>query len=590
MRKHYLYLVFIFLTAFSSFAQKVTLTPTSVNGSAFGGTINLGGTPYSSISLGVKVDMPTIPDNNGTVTVYVVSGLNPTIAIGGNNIPIFFGGTKSATQSFVININWGSISTLGGQLYAEYKTSAGVVYRSSSVAITKSATMSGGGNPQAPADAPNPANIANTLCCNQTIRVGEKPAPITGSQYANPYQYEPYGINSIWATGGNNSSARFSKYDGINQIFEFDYVTQLGDFTITRSLGYNSDKTLSNKSNTVTITVIPSPLNSNTISLDAPNDLNGYAEITSTNPKEVNGSLSVMNVTTLQNPTNVPKRSDKYTTIERYEWEYNLSPGTNIWINIPNENSSSIISSNIPNPNAPQDAFLTLRRIAIYENLRIASNPLKIVLRSIRNNNTICCDQKLKIISSQEIEKPSLIIGSNAVSENNSILIYQWQKRPINNRESISNWSNILGATSKDYSPPPLQYTTNPRGNTIQDYSYRRIAETNYYIGGEVSYSNEVSISPNYDRPSASSIIIYPNPATSIINIENKENVFTTIDTKVSIVDIMGTEVNSNNYSLINPNLISINISNLIPGTYFINLQSLLNGRRSVIQFTFIKQ
>lgn len=100
MRKHYLYLVFIFLTSFSSFAQKVTITPTSINGAAFGGTINLGGVSYSSISLGVKVDMPAIPDNNGTVTVYVVSGLNPTVATGGNNIPLFFWRNKKCHTKF----------------------------------------------------------------------------------------------------------------------------------------------------------------------------------------------------------------------------------------------------------------------------------------------------------------------------------------------------------------------------------------------------------------------------------------------------------------------------------------------------------
>ncbi|MEO8532878.1 MAG: T9SS type A sorting domain-containing protein, partial [Flavobacterium sp.] len=86
-----------------------------------------------------------------------------------------------------------------------------------------------------------------------------------------------------------------------------------------------------------------------------------------------------------------------------------------------------------------------------------------------------------------------------------------------------------------------------------------------------------------------SSTIIYPNPATSIINIESKETIFT-VDSNVSISDITGLQVNSNNFSIVNPNLITINISNLTSGTYFINILTSANGRRSTLQqFTFIK-
>ena len=49
---------------------------------------------------------------------------------------------------------------------------------------------------------------------------------------------------------------------------------------------------------------------------------------------------------------------------------------------------------------------------------------LKIVYRTIRNNNTICCNQTL-VINSGTIESPELINGSQATPEENQFLKYQ---------------------------------------------------------------------------------------------------------------------------------------------------------------------
>jgi hypothetical protein len=118
-----------------------------------------------------------------------------------------------ATKSFVINLNWTDFLTSGGFIYAEYKS--GASYNSSNIAVIKNATMTTGTTLNPPADAPNPATIVNTLCCNQTIRLGDKPAPITGSQYLNPYKEEPYGINSQWTNTSNGASPTL---DDINRI------------------------------------------------------------------------------------------------------------------------------------------------------------------------------------------------------------------------------------------------------------------------------------------------------------------------------------------------------------------------------------
>lgn len=554
--------------------------------------------------------MPTIPDNNGTVTVYVVSGLNPTIAIGGNNIPLFFGGTKSATQSLVININWGSISTLGGQLYAEYKTSAGVVYRSGSVAITKSATMSGGGTPQAPADAPNPANIANSLCCNQTIRLGDKPALINGSQYANPYKNEPYGINSLWLTNGNGS-VRFNNLDPATQVLDIDYVTGPGNFTITRSLGYNSDKTLSNKSNTITITVVPSPI-INEILIDGGKDTNGFVEIVDSNPKQIYSerTSSIVNLNILENPYHTPSRGDSFTNIDRYTWQYTISDySENLlfknWTTIENENSAILEYSALKKISDFENKYIAIRRIAYYKNISNASNIIKIVPRTLKNNNVICCDQVLALDSNlKQIENPSTITGSKANIEDIegaqiATTDYQWQSQAITNSRpnQYGAWSDIFGATSKDYLPAPLKFTIGTRGDLVVEttYNYRRITTINYRINHtgyytSKSYSNEINIKTGraYGAPT---LIAYPNPASSIINIENKSPDYLLSNTKITVANIMGATVISN-FSIINENLVSIDVSNLVIGTYFINIEGITGGIRGgdgKSQLTFLK-
>ncbi len=594
MKKKYFYYILLLLFNTSIlFGQKVTLTPLVVNGRSYtSGPINLESTSTSSVSLNVKVESPTATGNDGTINIYYykASALGASIATGGNGGSLIFGGGKIANRQFVISLNWNEFATSGGSIYAEYKNATGIIYKSANIAIIKNAT-SGGGTLTPPADAPNPAKIANTICCNQTVRLGERPQTITGSQYANPYANYSYGINESWSANGN-STIKFLDFKSI--ALNIDYITELKNFTITRSLGYNNTSNLTNKSNTITITVVPSPITSNEISVDASIDGSGFAEIINTNPKLIAGGRSTINLNTLQNPFNTPKRGDAIASIKRYEWEYGLTnktlPIANHWVTIPNENSVSLNSSNLPILSNSEDNFYLIRRIAFYKDLKITSNYLKIVLRTIRNNNTICCDQTLKISTSNEIENPAIIKGSDAISYKNQYLYYQWQRQiqPIGNRNEISdNWSDIKGATSKDYLPLPLQFTpSSGRGKPrVTAYNYRRIAKSNIY-NGEESYSNEINLTATTSpQLQPTSMIIYPNPATSIINIEAKNTIFT-VRSSISIVNTMGIAVGSNNFTIINPNLISIDISNLIVGTYFINIQT--GGNRNT-QVTFIK-
>ncbi|WP_230406349.1 T9SS type A sorting domain-containing protein [Flavobacterium fluviale] len=242
-----------------------------------------------------------------------------------------------------------------------------------------------------------------------------------------------------------------------------------------------------------------------------------------------------------------------------------------------------------------EDNYYLLRRIATYQNIQRASNTLKIVIRTIRNNNTICCDQTLIISPTNTIDQPSLIIGSDATPESNGYLKYQWQSQSIdNNTGNISNWTNITGATSKDYLPVPLVlvsvYDSRTRGNiwtTLTSYNYRRITVPQYY-NGKSSYSNVIKLSAESYLYSIPSVIAYPNPATSIINFENsKGDVFFKIETNtVSITNINGSVVNLNNYSILSPTKISVDVSSLPAGTYFANFDT---GDRRSIKVTFIK-
>lgn len=603
MRKNYIYAIFVFLLAFTSFGQKVTLTPTTVNGqSVSGGPINLGGTPNSTISLGVNVEMPAIPGNYGTITIHSVNGLNDNIVTGGNGGTLFFGEGKSASRSFVINLLWSSFTTSGCYIYAEYKTGGGVIYKSSNLAIIKNATQ-GGGTPQIPADAPDPAKIPNSICCNQTVRLGDKPTIITGSQYLNPYQGQTYGINASWQVNGN-PNVRILEVDNANKTLSLDYVENLGNFTIMRGLGYPTTLTPSNKSNTVTITVVPSPILLNEISVVDTVNADGFVEIISTNPKQIFGTRhgSQVNLNILQDPFHTSQRGDTFTEIERFEWQYaktNKALGGNLnWITINSSHPYNLESFNPLDQNNNEDNYYLLRRIAIYQNIKRVSNTLKLVLRTIRNNNTICCNQTLLISQSNSIEPPTLITGSNAQPDSNNYLKYQWQSQAIDNTSTtkLGSWTNIVGATSKDYLPPALQLVSTNYGRgviwtTPTTYNYRRITVPLYY-NGEWSYSNEINLSSLNLNPTTtpSRINLYPNPATTILNLETTDiNLATAI---ISIVNISGNTMTPLSSSIINPNLVSLNISNFTVGTYFITIESQDIGTRTgnKLQYTFIKR
>jgi len=604
MKKNYLFLIATLMLNALMFAQTVTLTPTAVNNTNVNsGPINLASMPNSTISLNVKVEIPSnvAVNDYGTLKIYYsnLSSTNANVAAGGDGGALFFGGGRTATRSIVINLYWSDFLTSGGFIYAEYKNTAGTAYRSSNLAVIKNSTMNSGTTLNPPVDAPDPTKIANTLCCNQTVRLGDKPQPISGSQFLNPYEKEPYGIKASWETKGNTSLN--IKADFINQTLNIDHITSPENFTVTRSLGYVYGNEYPNKSNPITITVVPSPILTNNITTNDTPNADGIYELSSVKALNLYGFTSMINLNMLQDPNHTQQRGDDVVRVDSYKWEYKDDRiNSNPWITIPNENGSDInfsVPSEISNS---EDINYLVRRIAIYKNVSRVSNEIKILVRALRFNNTICCDQILKIQSETSFENPKTIDGSIAetttpieegINFRVNYITYQWQNRSKENGYPSSTWTNIPGATSKDYLPSQtLTIVRDRRGkySFAKSYIYRRIAYINYSILKDklitktaLSYSNESSVDGSTDQ---AFIQLYPNPTTSILNIE------TTVDisnSKVTISNITGNILNSNNFSIINPKLISIDVSNFITGTYFITIE---NQNLGLVQRTFIKQ
>ncbi|OHT45608.1 T9SS type A sorting domain-containing protein [Flavobacterium tructae] len=607
MNKNYIYLSLLLLFSTIMFGQKVTLAPTMVNGlSVTSGPINLGGISYSYISLSVKVEIPNnvAVGDQGTLKIYFskLSPQNVNIAIGGDGGQLYFGGGQFATRNFNINLSWGDFLTSGGFVYAEYKNPAGAAYKSSNIAVIKNPTLNGGGTVIPPADAPDPTKISNTLCCNQIVRLGDKPTPITGSQYSNPYKDQPYGINSSWEANGNGS-VRFKNFDNVNQILEIDHITEIGNFNVIRSLGYNHTSEKPNKSNSVAITVVPSPIFRNSISANEQVNSEGFIELSSLKKLAISGENSIVNLKVLEDPFYVVQMRDPGAKVDSYKWEYTTIDKGMIerWTTITNESSPNLSFSDPSQFSNFEDTYYLIRRIAIYKNISQISNQIKVLVRGLRYNNTICCDQILKITSPNSFENLQLITGSTASLDNPYpegydfriyLTNYQWQSQSLEGDYPTTSWSNIPGATSKDYIPSlPLTIITDRRGRYSfkSTYKFRRIATMNYVVlvnsqniyGVVTSHSNETYLDGTASQPY---IQLYPNPTSSILNIESTSDM---LNSKITISNVMGNVVNSNNFSVSNPKLINIDVANLPTGTYFITIE---NEHVGTIQKTFIKQ
>ncbi|UUF16934.1 MULTISPECIES: T9SS type A sorting domain-containing protein [Flavobacterium] len=609
MKQNYLYLFILLFFSSIAIGQKVILTPLVVNNKSVISTspINLESVDRSTVSLSVKIESPVPVGSEGTLSILYTkdSAITPIVTEGGFERVTNFIGGNTATISFVINLTLSNFNTTGGYILAQYKSNSGIVYKSNNVSVIKNGSTTT--PPVTPPVTPPDPNFKNTICCDQVIRYGDRPAPILGSTLA------PNKVSVSWLKI-DNSQFPNKTYTGTNysndkiNILIPDYLTE--NATFKRRLG--SDFPF-NDSNAINIRIVPTPI-LNEIIIDGGKDANGFVEIVDSNPKQIysDRASARVNLNILENPNHIPQsRGDSFDAIERYEWQYaktnqNDDFTNKNWITIENGNSATLeyaVLKNIPNL---EDNYLVIRRIAFYKGISNASNVIKVIPRTLKNNNVICCDQVLAMDTTlKQIENPSTISGSIAAIENipNAQIIsttYQWQSQAIKNTRpnQYSAWSNIAGATSKDYLPAPLQFVIGTRGDLVVEttYNYRRIATINYTINNtgnytSKSYSNETNLQAGrtYGTPT---LIAYPNPASSVIYVENKSTDYLLSSTKISVANVTGTTV-SVNFSVINENLISIDVSNLVIGTYFINIENPtggVRGRGNTSQLTFIKR
>jgi hypothetical protein len=162
----------------------------------------------------------------------------------------------------------------------------------------------------------------------------------------------------------------------------------------------------------------------------------------------------------------------------------------------------------------------------------------------INELNNICCDQSVIAYAT-----PAPLIGNIPTSVSGAYsFVWQSQSRS-------GAWINIVGATSKDYSPPP-------QGSGI--VSYRRVL----YMQGVANYSNPIKVSvagrvsakqkpievneTNKDDEEITdnfSTSLYPNPCSTSLNIQTNYN---TLGFILKIYDVSGRLIHSgifeNNY------------------------------------------
>lgn len=561
MKKNYLFLFVILLYSSLVVGQKVTLTPTIVNGVGYSsGPINLGSTSISTISLSVKVEFPTDPGNNGTINLYYekATGLGAIIPSGGNGGNLFFGGGKIGLSNFVISLNSAQFNTSGGYIYAEYKSFSGVVYKSSTIPVIKNGTVT-------------------------------PPNPTTPSEY--PIQSVPYGGTPLlpqYVYNTNYEEIQSQEWV-INDIVPFEGTNDkklyiAGPNTLKQKTTLkNGDINYSSKIIARVVNFLPELESLNVHNNIGSNQYLKEGEAPQTiigNQATESHSLKIEGTLRSQTFTN---------SLSNYQWQTRTKYPL-YWFNFSLEYFNSYGWNDIPgatqiNYTPPiTNSGVEYRRLILEnplstgspESRRCASsNVISIVpLKNDTTKNIICCDQ---IVSSEGLAIP--IIGDNTDN-----FFFQWQVS-----ENNINWEDIFGANNQNYTP--IKIERGRRGTTNDETKkqfYRRIAfnfsDNKYYLSNVIQITFESSSSiPN------PTIKIYPNPTASILNIECTRAGLTLSD--IIINNQAGIKITPNSYSVINSNLTQLNVSNFSPGIYFINIETLANdgGRRNTLQFTFIK-
>ncbi len=558
-----------------SFGQ-VTVTNENIKVNAVAvSSVNFNGS--SSLAFSVDVNLKTFDGSSNNILgnlflYYKPSSTTPEVQMGFWPItfvvtyPPFVTQTTYTNQSSFspITLSASSFFATGGVIYARYVNNNSSNYTSSNISVTGGTRVT---------TSPPPAT-GNTICCNQTIRYGDKPV-ITCSAITSL----PPGVTMHWAKGSGFGGAPQTNYatDLLNS-FDPDYMFQTTTF---KRVLVSSTST---KSNDVTVTVVPTPISANTIMCNGSKLSEGVYESGELESLDFSGLGANFNLNVLADSSHAPVRSDSYESVSEYQWQYRSGYANSRWEDITN------ITGFVQPAGYPDNFFI--RRIAKHQNIRNISNILQVYIRKASRSNTICCSQLLSVN-----QVPAIVTGSSAVystadggktnTPTNITVKYQWQSR-----FRSSPWTNISGANSQNYAAPEI---TSPNISV----SYRRIARIDYYRPSEISsglvtsfyetYSNVISLETSGGTRTKISTInndtqfkIYPNPTSSILNVVSDGN-FENINIKT--INTLGQEIKLSFVNL-NDNSISVDISSLQRGVYYLSLEK----DSKVIIMKFIKE
>nr|WP_294922118.1 T9SS type A sorting domain-containing protein [uncultured Flavobacterium sp.] len=569
MRKNYVHLVLLLLLNISMFGQKVTLTPTLVNGVAYSsGSINLESVSTSSVSLSVKIEIPSNASvgDQGTIKIYFSKGsaLGSNVVNGGDGGTIYIGGGNVATRSFSIKLFSGDFNVSGGYIYAEYTAFSGAAYKSSNISIKKNDTSTTPTTPTTP-------NSSDGYL--QRIPYGGFPIlPEFNTNFSNAENID----SQVWI---DENDIQYGNQAN-NQIYKYTTLREKTTFNDGRSPVYSREIKASPANFYGASTIVNNTIESNQYLTndEVPKTIIGN-QATKTDVIEASGGGGR---TRYQNVT---------TNLTNYQWQSRIkSPLKWPWFNsyyFAEYSWVDIIGATEQNYTPlKSEQGMEYRRLILEEkfapqtNYRksAASNVVNVV--SLSSNSTkdiICCDQTVAVDK----------LANRIVGDYQEFIQWQISKDNV-------NWENIFGANDKNYRPVRIELGNGRRTylNEIDENKelfYRRMIFD--YYGNKYYTSNVIKIIfESRSSTTNNSIKIYPNPTTSILNIENTRTTVTL--SNITIMDQTGNTFAPNSYSIINSNLTQINVSNLPSGIYFLNMQVKAEGstRGYSHQTTFIKE
>lgn len=503
----------------------------------------------NNVNVSLQVDLETFDGNVDNILgnlflYYKASNELSEVQIGFTTVtftvtyPPFVSQTtyKSVNYFNTVTLNSSDFYALGGKIYAKYVNNNGNTYLSSNISVT------GGTRPPVSNNSQN-----NVICCNQVVRRGDKPQDIVGSD-AEDF-YDSWGITSSpqanWLDADLNNLTNVAS-SSMN-VLKFDYVF---DSKIVKRRFYAPWSAIPSNmapnkliSNQVDITVIPSPIISNSISSQAVRiDVDEY-EINSGDTVDFTSFTTFAYPLLINDPFHVPnRRTDPVEEVTEFQWQY--SGNSNNWTDILGAVNSTLNSFS---PENYVNNRFKVRRIAKYHGISMVSNVLSFIVRdSNPSSNYICCDQSLTSDSSGIIP-PQPLIGNTVIfsyeDANLDANLYQMITYNVTYRWQVqsrsTSWTDV-NIYTKDYLPTDYPTTIN------SSKSYRRIAEisysTNINNGSYTLYSSPVTIGVWSIRSKVSSntdelenidfggkkeeitYLIYPNPTSSNINIRLKPN------------------------------------------------------------------